>query len=391
MTAEKITHRECEKARLESFSPMRNKPFFVIIVLVSLLMIPAAFPVPAGFADFYHKFIYIPYISVTLPIFDLIPPSLDMLTYAIMFLSIATLLLAIFTIIRFFTRKKSSKLEIILFYIVVAGFICVAFLLNHVKVLDYTSSIEQRMGFEDKEFTDAEKAAFAEIVVAHLNELSVQVPRDENGNFHIEKYDMTVYKDALRNISDKVPYINGYYTTPLIPPDALEMLVLYSFEALEDPTFHTIIYSDYTSDLTFGVTPPHEIAHSQGYIREEEASFIGALACIKSDDVSLQYSGWAQLYESLTKFADEGDPIRDESRLSDEYLRDVQYTLDQNAATVAEFCELKGITREQLVKQKYGDATDDEIDSQVEELYAPYIKDATMIMAYFEAYPDEFE
>ena len=36
----------------------------------------------------------------------------------------------------------------------------------------------------------------------------------------------------------------------------------------------------------------HELAHLKGYIYEDEANFIGFLACILSDDIVFQYSGY---------------------------------------------------------------------------------------------------
>ena len=40
------------------------------------------------------------------------------------------------------------------------------------------------------------------------------------------------------------------------------------------------------------VTICHELAHLKGYIQEDEANFIGFLACISSDDLLFQYSGY---------------------------------------------------------------------------------------------------
>jgi hypothetical protein len=39
----------------------------------------------------------------------------------------------------------------------------------------------------------------------------------------------------------------------------------------------------------------HELAHTRGYIFEDEANLIGFLACINSDDVFFQYSGYLSM------------------------------------------------------------------------------------------------
>ena len=36
----------------------------------------------------------------------------------------------------------------------------------------------------------------------------------------------------------------------------------------------------------------HELAHLKGYISEDEASFLGFLACVNSEDTLFQYSGY---------------------------------------------------------------------------------------------------
>ena len=36
----------------------------------------------------------------------------------------------------------------------------------------------------------------------------------------------------------------------------------------------------------------HELSHLKGFMREDEANFIGYLACIRSDDPMFRYSGY---------------------------------------------------------------------------------------------------
>lgn len=67
----------------------------------------------------------------------------------------------------------------------------------------------------------------------------------------------------------------------------------------------TGFYFPYTAEANVNVHMPqpemaftacHELAHTCGFMREDEANFIGYLACLKSPDVNLQYSG---LYVAL--------------------------------------------------------------------------------------------
>lgn len=53
----------------------------------------------------------------------------------------------------------------------------------------------------------------------------------------------------------------------------------------------------------------HELSHTKGFIYEDDANFIGFLACVKSDDKFLQYCGYLSVlnyvnndfYESIDK------------------------------------------------------------------------------------------
>ena len=40
----------------------------------------------------------------------------------------------------------------------------------------------------------------------------------------------------------------------------------------------------------------HELSHLNGYMREDEANFVGYLACVLSDDASFRYSGYCLGY-----------------------------------------------------------------------------------------------
>ena len=43
----------------------------------------------------------------------------------------------------------------------------------------------------------------------------------------------------------------------------------------------------------------HELAHLKGYIREDEANFIGYLACVSSEDPFFQYAGYLSVLNYL--------------------------------------------------------------------------------------------
>lgn len=56
-------------------------------------------------------------------------------------------------------------------------------------------------------------------------------------------------------------------------------------------TFETNINVD-VNDFTIPSTMCHELAHVKGFMREDEANFLGFLACMQSDRADFQYSGY---------------------------------------------------------------------------------------------------
>ncbi|MCL1919115.1 MAG: DUF3810 domain-containing protein [Peptococcaceae bacterium] len=90
---------------------------------------------------------------------------------------------------------------------------------------------------------------------------------------------------------DKIAGISG--VTGFAKPIAISRLVSY--------TGITGIYFPYTGEANFNNDVPvldkgavlcHEMAHRQGFAREDEANFIAFVVCANSDDAYLRYSGY---------------------------------------------------------------------------------------------------
>ena len=58
-------------------------------------------------------------------------------------------------------------------------------------------------------------------------------------------------------------------------------------------------YNDVMHILNIPSTMCHELAHLRGYIYEDEANFIGYLACVQSEDAFFQYAGYLSVLNYL--------------------------------------------------------------------------------------------
>ena len=135
----------------------------------------------------------------------------------------------------------------------------------------------------------------SQIMTEEANKLIHQVQRDENGIMQLTGDVRRQAVAAMKKLGKTYPTLGGFY--PLPKP------VIYS-EFLSKENI-TGVHSPYTSEAQYNrlITPYniphtvcHELGHLKGYSREDEANFVGFLACIVSDDIDFRYSGYVLGY-----------------------------------------------------------------------------------------------
>lgn len=100
------------------------------------------------------------------------------------------------------------------------------------------------------------------------------------------------------------------------------------------------IYSPFTIEANYNREMPyyniphticHELSHLKGYMREDEANFIGYLACVTSDSLDFQYSGyltgWVYAGNALARVDMDGYR-RLHEKLAPEAIADLTYNND---------------------------------------------------------------
>jgi len=98
-------------------------------------------------------------------------------------------------------------------------------------------------------------------------------------------------RDAMRDLGGAYPGLSGYY--PRAKPVAISWIL--SVQQLSGIYSPFTVEGNYNKDMTDYNIPHticHELSHLRGFMREDEANFIGYLACIRSDKRIFQYSGY---------------------------------------------------------------------------------------------------
>lgn len=99
-------------------------------------------------------------------------------------------------------------------------------------------------------------------------------------------------REDMRRLADQYPQLSVHYPRPK-PVAVSKILSLQSLSGVYSPF---TIEANYNQDMTAYNIPHtacHELSHLTGFMREEEANFIGYLACVGSESAYSRYSGYA--------------------------------------------------------------------------------------------------
>lgn len=195
-------------------------------------------------------------------------------------------------------------------------------------------SLEENLHYQVQESSEEELAELCRELAGKINELRPQVTENAEGVMTIEgdrqmlaKRAAAGYENLAATQSDSIDYkalFGGSYCQPqyLLTSTAFcymgitGIFIPYTFEANVNGR---------TPDCSLPHTMMHEMAHQQGFPREDEANFVAFLACRAHEDVDFQYSGYyiAFVYSINALFDHDADVAREIYAAMDEgYRRD---------------------------------------------------------------------
>ena len=176
-------------------------------------------------------------------------------------------------------------------------------------VLYHCSSFQESyMPVREREYTVGELALVRDHVVRQCNELAECMERDENGEISYGEDMGQRGIEQMQRLGQEYPLLSGYYPTPkkftFSGFFSQQYMMGYYFPFSMEANYNDVMYI-----ANVPATICHELAHVKGFIYEDDANFIGFLACTSSEDAFFRYSGYlsvldylnADLYESLGK------------------------------------------------------------------------------------------
>ena len=170
------------------------------------------------------------------------------------------------------------------------------FILYHASEFDETYMAQKAQ----RTYTDRELIQVRNHIVEELNALTEELERDENG-FLVYQGDMKQEAvRAMQGLGEEYELLSGYYPRAkgIAASDFLsqQYMMGYYFPFSMEANYNTSMYV-----ANVPATLCHELAHLKGFIYEDDANFIGFLACISSDDPFYRYSGYLSVLGYVEK------------------------------------------------------------------------------------------
>lgn len=270
---------------------MKKKVWGILFALIVLLNVAAWRS--SSFCNFYLKHIFPVLGSGFSRITSVFPFSVGeiMIVAGVVFV----IALAVVCVLRLMVRKNWSVRLFSIFgstfcWVVLALF---AVLTCNCFIQYHASAFEEKFMEQVRTdgYTKQELAALRDFIVVNLNDLAEKMPRDESGYLVYEGDMHQTAREAMQCMGERYDQLQGFY------PQPKEMY----FSNLISQTYMMGYYFPFSMEANYNATmyvvnkPSticHELAHLKGFIQEDEASLIGYLACVDSEDDFFRYSGY---------------------------------------------------------------------------------------------------
>lgn len=300
-----------KKGNRAGFKAKLHKNIF-IIGIVGVVVINAASWMSVGFSDWYIRNIFPVWLNTYARLTSKIPVSVGEI---MLVLAVAVTLFGISFFVWNLVKKGKYKKEVRrfgVFYARTALVVCYVmtfncFILYHsssfsekymkdnsgsgMMVAGISDNLAAQVRMEKEGYTKKELAALRDYIVKKCNELETEIMRDDSGTAYYDGDLIEASRQAMMALGREYDQLGGFYVTPKYLACSeffsQQYIMGYYFPFSLEANINSIMYI-----TNVAPTVCHELAHTKGFIFEDDANMIGFLACIKSDDPFLQYCGY---------------------------------------------------------------------------------------------------
>ncbi|MFU0833018.1 MAG: DUF3810 domain-containing protein [Oscillospiraceae bacterium] len=309
---------------------IRKRLWLLLLFPVALLLTTCAAWNPA-FAQWYAVVIYSGLSRTINRITGLIPFSIAEILVILFFVAIPV---SFIVFIAGLIRKKGARLLFTIRLTVnLFVFISIVYFLYTINcgINYYRYSFADTCGLNVQPSSVTELENLCVSLAENLNRLRPQLHTDEQGVMQLSTQNMylTAQKaaQAYDNMEEDYSLLYAGYSAPKLVHFSRVMSRLNITGIFFPFTFEANVNID-VPEYTIPATMCHELSHLRGFMREDEANFIGYLVCKKSGDPDFEYSGYmlAFTHASNALFSADADAAQKIfASLDPGVLRDLSY------------------------------------------------------------------
>ena len=311
---------------MKTIAKIRKSDWVLIILVILTVTLNIISRCSTNFSDWYTANIFPIWQSTYGRFTSIMPFSFGEI---LIIIGVAGLPVSLIAMIILLIVKKGRRLKIaggfIRTYLWIIGIIAVVQTLN-CFILYHCSTFAELNGISTAKHTNGELEQLGNWLVTEINSLATQVERDKEGKFVLTADLDETAKQAMENLSAEFENLDGFYVTPKPIKNSFFMSQL----NLMGIYFPFSMEANYNNDMYKAKLPDtvcHELAHTKGYIQEDEANFIAFVACDRSENADYRYSGYlsalSYVRNKIFEYADDNKKIEFDSSISDEVWADI--------------------------------------------------------------------
>ncbi|SEB16578.1 DUF3810 domain-containing protein [Pedobacter hartonius] len=275
-------------------NPAIRKKFLQLGILFSIALLIFLFGLSSNAVEYLYSDGFYQFSSVAQRLISsLIPFALGDFLYALL---VIFCLWSVFKVIKQAAGKQLSQAAILSTVLQLVNFSLILYITFKVLWgLNYSRpSISVRLGISDKVYTTKDLVLLGDFLVKKVN--AAEVKRKK------KKYTVTELKDQSESAYAKLALQNPFfsYRSPSVKPVMFSWLVSKTgIEGYYCPLSGEANVNMRLPYMDLPFVTAHEISHTLGIAREDEANLIGYLVSINSSDVNFQYSGYYNILRSV--------------------------------------------------------------------------------------------
>ncbi len=221
----------------------------------------------------------------------LLPFSLGevMIGAAVFGLPLSLIAMILLLILKKDSRRRTGKI-FGLTYLWIIAFIAVTETFN-CFIMYHCSLFGQLYSIPSEEYRTEQLVELCGWLTERTNELSAQMERDGEGKFVLTADLDKTARESMQSLGEEFDRLGGWYTTP----KAVGYSYFMSQQYLMGIYFPFSLEANYNDEMYPSNLPEtvcHELAHTKGFMLEDEANFIAFLACVRSENAQYRYSGY---------------------------------------------------------------------------------------------------